>query len=213
MTGRRLGFNNDRDDFLAREIIREYTGGKDPELSLADDFMEEIDLRLEQIKVFQPIMEIMKRRKTDNEMLRYVPELCFLILSYLIYEGKLKHRGIAFQTIQAFLKNALKIIFARDFENQTIRELTSEIMDALQNTGHNFVLNTFSFKTGSFREKFVKFIEIRQSGEGTLEYYITEQGVEFYLKTKNFRMRPRSRSTFFFQKQMEKGAFGLLMKP
>jgi hypothetical protein len=209
MTGRRLGFNNDRDDFLAREIIREYTGGKDPELSLADDFMEEIDLRLEQIKVFQPIMEIMKRRKTDNEMLRYVPELCFLILSYLIYEGKLKHRGIAFQTIQAFLKNALKIIFARDFENQTIRELTSEIMDALQNTGHNFVLNTFSFKTGSFREKFVKFIEIRQSGEGTLEYYITEQGVEFYLKTKEFPDETKiTINLLLFQKQMEKGAFG-----
>ena len=167
MTGRRFKFNNDRDDLLAREIIQEFTGSKDPEISLAEDFMEEIDLRLEQVKIFHPMMEILKRRKADNEILRYVPELCFLILSFLIYEGKLKHRGLTFQNIQTFLGKALKRIYARDFENLTVRELTFELVDALQNSSRNFC-STYSFKTGSFQEKFGKFIEIKQSEEGAL---------------------------------------------
>lgn len=202
-------FDNDQDDLLAREIIQEYTGGKDPEISLAEDFIEETDSRLEQVKLFFPIMEILKKRKTEDEIPRYVPELCFLVMAFLIYEGKLKHRGLTFQNIQTFLGKSLKKISAGDFNNQTIREITSEILDALQNGGRNFVLSTFSFKTGSFRDKFVKFIEVKQSGEGILEYFITEQGVEFFLKTKEFPEETKiTINLLLFQKQMEKGAFG-----
>src|SRR5690606_37873867 len=209
MTGKRLVLNNDQDDLLAREIIQEYTGGKDPEISLAEDFMEEIDPRLEQVKVFYPIIEILKRRKTNNEISGYTPELCFLVLSFLIYEGKLKYQGLTFQNIQAFIGKALERIFGRDFDDQTVRNLTSELLDALQNGGRNFVLNTYSFKTESFRDKFVKFIEIKQSEEGILEYFITEQGVEFYLKTKEFPDETKiTINLLLFQKQMEKGAFG-----
>ena len=209
MTGKRLVLNNDQDDLLAREIIQEYTGGKDPEISLAEDFMEEIDPRLEQVKVFYPIIEILKRRKTNNEISGYTPELCFLVLSFLIYEGKLKYQGLTFQNIQAFIGKALERIFGRDFDDQTVRNLNSELLDALQNGGRNFVLNTYSFKTESFRDKFVKFIEIKQSEEGILEYFITEQGVEFYLKTKEFPDETKiTINLLLFQKQMEKGAFG-----
>lgn len=209
MTGKRLILNNDQDDLLAREIIQEYSGGIDPEISLAEDFIEEIDKRLEQAKIFYPIIEILKRRKTDDELARYTPELCFLVLSFLIYEGKLKYRGLTFQNMQAFIGKALKRIFAKDFDAQTIRNLTSDLLDALQNGGRNFVINTYSFKTGSFRDKFVKFIEIKQSEGGVLEYFITEQGVEFYLKTKEFPDETRiTINLLLFQKQMEKGAFG-----
>jgi len=32
--------------------------------------------------------------------------------------------------------------------------------------------------------KFIKHVEIKQSDEGTLLYYVTEQGIDFYFKTK-----------------------------
>ena len=214
MTGKRLVLNNDQDDLLAREIIQEYTGGKDPEISLAEDFMEEIDPRLEQVKVFYPIIEILKRRKTNNEISGYTPELCFLVLSFLIYEGKLKYQGLTFQNIQAFIGKALERIFGRDFDDQTVRNLTSELLDALQNGGRNFVLNTYSFKTESFRDKFVKFIEIKQSEEGILEYFITEQGVEFYLKTKEFPDETKiTINLFCFRNRWRRGPLDLPMRP
>lgn len=205
---RRNNFN-DKDDILAREIIRENTGGKDPELSLVDDFLEEIDFRLEQVKVYYPFMEILRKRKKDDEFSRILPELCFLTLSYLIYEGKLKHKGIRYHDLTAFLTKALERIQDRNPAPEESRQLTAEILDGLQNGGRNYVIDIFSFRNENFREKYVKFLEIKQSEDGVLQYYITEQGVDFYLKTKEFPEETKiTINLLLFQKQMEKGAFG-----
>ncbi|WP_418791814.1 hypothetical protein [Phosphitispora sp. TUW77] len=199
----------DKDDMLAREIIKENTGGKDPELTLVEEFLEELDLRLEQVKVYYPFMEMLRKRKKEEESSRIIPELCFLSLSYLIYEGKLKHRGITFEDLQAFLNKALQRIMNRKFAQEELQSLTADILDGLQNGGRNFVIETYSFITGKFREKYVKFLEIKQSGEGVLQYYITEQGVDFYLRTKEFPEETKiTINLLLFQKQMEKGAFG-----
>lgn len=206
----RLTINNDdKDDILAREIIQENSSGKDSDITLVDDFLDEIDLRLEQVKIYYPIIDILRRGKSENELLKFVPELCFLVLSYLIYEGKMKHRGITFENLEIFLYKALKEILKKDLEQKTIRELTSEILDALQNSGRNFILKTYSFKAKVFNEKYIKFLEIKQSDAGVLQYYITEQGVDFYLKTKEFPDETKiTINLLLFQKQMEKGAFG-----
>lgn len=201
--------NDDKDDILAREIIQENTGGKDSELALIDDFLTEIDMRLDQIKVYYPIMDLLRRRKMEEAFLRMLPELCFLVLSYLIYEGKLKHKGIPFESLEAFLSKALYRIQPGEIKSDSIKELVKEMLDALQNGGRNFVQTTYSFKTGSFIEKYVKLLEIKQTEDGVLLYYITEQGVDFYLKTKEFPDETKiTINLLLFQKQMEKGAFG-----
>lgn len=206
---RRNSSINDKDDRLAREIIEETTGGKDPSLSLVDEFLEELDIRLEQVKVYYPIMDMFRKRKLEDEILRLVPELCFLLLSYLIYEGKLKHKGITFQNMEAFLAKVLPGILTKCPSPEFLRELTAEILDGLQNGGRNFTLPTYGFKTGSFKEKYIKFLEIKQSEDNVLEYYITEQGVDFYLRTKEFPDETKiTINLLLFQKQMEKGAFG-----
>jgi hypothetical protein len=199
----------DRNDILAREIIQENTGGRDPEITLIEDFMDEVDMRMDQIKIFYPMMELLRKRKTDQKYLELVPELCFLVLAYLIYEGRLKHRGLTFDNIEAFIFKALKRLNLSEHESDISRDLTFELLDGLQNGGRNFVQNTFSFKVGIFKEKYIKFIEIKQSEDGDLHYFITEQGVDFYLKTKEFPEETKiTINLLLFQKQMEKGAFG-----
>ncbi len=199
----------ERDDLLARKIIQESTTGRDPEQDLVDDFMTELDLRLEQVKVYQPIMELLRKRKNEGELSGLVPELCFLMLSYLIFEGKLKYRGVTFPELQSFLGRALNHILGREVAPQAAGELTAEILDGLQNGGRNFTLQTFSFKRGGLREKYVKFLQIKQTTAGALEYSVTEQGVDFYLRTKEFPDETRiTINLLLFQKQMEKGAFG-----
>lgn len=196
----------DKDDILAREIIQENLGGKDPDLALAEDFREELDFRLEQIKVYYPIMEMLRKRKMEVEFMQFVPELCFLLLAYLIYEGKLKHKGVSFQELETFITKALRQMMVN---SAVVRELTAEILDGLQNGGRNFVLTTYDFKTAGFREKYIKIIGIKQSEENVLEYFITEQGVDFYLRTKEFPEETKiTINLLLFQKQMEKGAFG-----
>jgi hypothetical protein len=199
---------NVRDDLLAREIIQENIGEKDPEIALVDDFLKEIELRLEQVKVYYPIMEMLRKRKVE-EFSRLVPELSFLTLAYLIYEGKLKHRGVTFRNLEKFLGKALKRILAKEPEPEAIRELTTGILDGIQNGGRNFILNTHSFVTGNYKEKYIKLLDIKQSEDGVLNYHITEQGVDFYLKTKEFPEETKiTINLLLFQKQMEKGAFG-----
>lgn len=204
-----IRYNDDKDDIIAREIIKENTGEIDPELSLVDDFLNEIEIRLDQVKVYYPIMELLRRRKTDKFLMGMIPELCLLLLSYMIYEGKLKHRGISFESIEAFFRKALTRIEHREFEPDKVTELTKEMLDLIQNGGRNFVQNIYSFKTGSFKEKYVKLLEIKQTDSGELLYYITEQGVDFYLKTKEFPDETKiTINLLLFQKQMDKGAFG-----
>ncbi|MCX7923844.1 MAG: hypothetical protein N3B21_17810, partial [Clostridia bacterium] len=201
--------NDDNDDILAREIIQENTGGKDPEITLIDDFLEEIDLRLEQIKIYYPIMDLIRRRKMEESLYIMVPELCFLVLSYLIYEGKLKHRGITFESLETFLSKTLIRIQPEANNLELVKELTKEMLDALQNGGRNFVQTVYSFKSKGLKEKYIKLIEIKQSEDGVLLYFITEQGVDFYLKTKEFPDETKiTINLLLFQKQMEKGAFG-----
>ena len=204
-----IALNDDRDDILAREIIQGSMGERDPEITLIDDFVDDIDMRMDQIKIFYPIMELLRKRKTEQKYIKLIPEICFLVLSYLIYEGKLKNRGITFDSLEAFISKAFKRIYYTKMENEVFRELVLELLDELQNGGRNFIQNIFSFKTQNFKEKYVKFIEIKQSENGVLQYFITEQGVDFYLKTKEFPEETKiTINLLLFQKQIEKGAFG-----
>jgi hypothetical protein len=202
-------FDNDQNDRLAREIIQEQSGEKNPELALIDDFLEEIDMRLEQVKVYYPIMDMLRKRKQEESFSKLVPELVFLLLSYLIYEGKLKYKGITFHNLENFLTKAMKVILKHELKPEESRELTADILDGLQNGGRNFILSTYSVKTGNLMEKFIKFLDIKQSEDGTLQYYITEQGVDFYLRTKEFPEETKiTINLLLFQRQMEKGIFG-----
>lgn len=205
----RSTLREDRDDILAREIIKENTGEKDQEITLAEEFLKDLGMRMEQVKVYHPFMEILRRRRTEAYT-ELVPELCLLFLSYLIYEGKLRHRGITYEQLDAFLNKAMNIILPQAAPGyDRTKKLTEEILDSLQNGGRNFALNVYSFKTGSYTEKFIKLIEIKQSDDGRLLYHITEQGVDFYLKTKEFPEETKiTMNLLLFQKQMEKGAFG-----
>ncbi|MDD3364666.1 MAG: hypothetical protein PHZ03_06775 [Syntrophomonas sp.] len=55
----------------------------------------------------------------------------------------------------------------------------------------------------------MKFLDIRQHEDGMLHYFITEQGVDFFLRTKEFPEETKiTINLLLFQKQMEKGAFG-----
>lgn len=204
-----VNLNDDKDDILAREIIQENIGEKDPDIGLIDDFLDEIDIRMDQIKIFFPLMELLRKRKLDREYVKLIPEVSFLLLSYLIYEGKLKHKGITFENLESFMIKAFRRMELADVPDSSVKELVLELLDGLQNGGRNFTQSIYSFKSSGFKEKYIKFIEIKQSENGMLQYFITEQGVDFYLKTKEFPEETKiTINLLLFQKQMEKGAFG-----
>ncbi len=195
----------DRDHVLARAIIEEHLTEKGAP-SFASEFVDDLEIRLEQVKIFYPLIDILRKRQVNEKSLEVVPELCFLLLTYLIYEGKLKYKGLSFDELYWFFSKGLGEIIP---EIDDGRALLMEMLDAIQNGGRNFVLHTYSFINKGFREKYIKLVEVKLSEEGVLHYYVTEQGVDFYLKTKEFPDETKiTINLLLFQKQMEKGAFG-----
>lgn len=196
------------DDMLAREIIQENTKGISGESSLVTEFCNEIDQRINNVLVYYPIIDVLKKRSSDSLYSQWLPELSFLLLSYLIYEGKLHVRGISFEEIHAFMRKSIPQVMLVELDSEQVKQLSVELLDLLQNSGRNFIVSTYSYSNRRMVDKFVKLIEIKQSEDNALLYYITEQGVDFYLKTKEFPEETKvTVNLILFQKQMEKGFF------
>ena len=92
---------------------------------------------------------------------------------------------------------------AADLAPEAIRELTAEILTECK-TEAKYILNTYSFKGNTFKEKYT--LDIRQSEEGVLNYHITEQGLTF-ISDQEFPRNKDYRQPAPLSKQMEKGAF------
>lgn len=196
------------DDMLAREIILENTKGISSESSLVAEFCDEIDQRINNVLVYYPIIDVLKKRSSDSLYSQWLPELSFLLLSYLIYEGKLHVRGISFEEIHAFMRKSIPEVMPVELDPEQVKQLAVDLLDLLQNSGRNFIVSTYSYSNRRMVDKFVKLIEIKQSEDNALLYYITEQGVDFYLKTKEFPEETKvTVNLILFQKQMEKGFF------
>ena len=193
-------------DLYLEESYEEYD---DLNTTIIRGFKTELDERMEEMKVFSPYMEILRRHRNKEGAVLPIPELCMAVLTFLLYEGRLKFKGLLFTEIQAFIKNAVQQLMNKELSREEAQSLTGEILDELQNNGTNYIVRYYSFTAGSYREKHVKLIEMKLSDEdGKLYYYITKHGLDFYLKTKEFPEESQiTVNLLLFKMQLEKGAY------
>jgi hypothetical protein len=198
-----------KDKDLIHRILQNNKGSTDPIKQLVEDFKQDIEQRIDNAAVFYPLSEILSRREPDNPVFKIIPELCFLFLTHLIYIGRSNHRGVSFEELTEFVRDkAVPVLELNISQEDEIKELTNKTLDALQNNGHNYSFLTHRFSKSGDAWKYVKFVEIRQSDEGELLYFITDQGIDFYLKTKEFPEEAKiTINLLLFQKQMEKGTY------
>lgn len=138
-----------QDKELIQRIIQNNRGSHDPERQLVEDFRQDIEQRMDNVAVFYPLAEIFNHRNIEDGVLRLVPELCFLFLTYLIYIGKSNFRGVSFLELNEFVQyKAIPILEIPVTEDDKIKQLTNKTLDALQNDGHNY-----SFLTHRFSKK------------------------------------------------------------
>ena len=198
-----------QDKELIQRIIQNNRGSHDPERQLVEDFKHDIEQRIDNLAVFYPLAEILNHRNIEDGVLQLVPELCFLFLTYLIYIGKSNFRGVSFLELNEFVQyKAIPILEIPVTEDDKIKQLTNKTLDALQNDGHNYSFLTHRFSKKGDVWKYVKFVEIKRSDDGTLLYYVTDQGIDFYLRSKEFPEEAKiTINLLLFQKQMEKGTY------
>ncbi|MGI6537944.1 MAG: hypothetical protein ACOX22_06350 [Caldicoprobacterales bacterium] len=200
-----LSLFKDQDLYL-EELYDDY---EDINQAVIRNFRSELDQRMEEMKVFSPYMEILRRNRNKEGEEYPIPELCMAVLTFLLYEGRLKFKGLLLSEIQEFLIKTVEKLMSKTLSKEEGLSLTGEVLDELQNNGANFIVRYYSFEQERYREKHIKLIEMKLSDDdGKLYYYITKEGLDFYMKTKEFPEESQiTVNLLLFKMQLEKGAF------
>lgn len=176
---------------------------------IIQDVINEIDDRANNVKVYFPYFIINKRLKAESETFGFDLTGVFIgLLSFLLYIGKLNGKKIEYQDIYDYIQYFIKSVYQKEFEEDVLKDIVNLILNVGQNNGNNFVFSYYSLKTLEEKERYLKYIEIKLGENGKLNYYITSQWIDFYLKTKEFPDSVQvTMNLILFRKQIEKGSF------
>lgn len=161
----------------------------------------EIDSRIKNIKIYHPFYSIYAEGYKDSNF--DMPSLILAVLSYLVYEGKLNAKGISFNEIKEFIRLFLMKGYAYDIDDKQSIDLTREVINKLD--------ANYSYKYQSCNTKREETLNVSLIKEDikTLEFFITTDGLDFFLKTKEYSEEAQiTISLLLFKKQLEAGSFG-----
>lgn len=179
-------------------------------MDLYKDILDEMDGRMDHIKTFYPFMTIHRSFENQKKDFQYdISSLCLAVLSFLIYEGRLKYRGLSLTDIVEFLTGFIKEAYGEYIDDSVAKEYTAIVLDKLQNEGKNYLFTHYSFLAKGVKQKIMKLVEMKLDDSGnTLHYFITKEGLDFFLKTKEFPEETQiTINLLLFRKQIEKGSF------
>jgi hypothetical protein len=154
-------------------------------VKMFQNIKKDLPVRLNNIAKYLPFFEICKLKKYNN---RYdVGVLSMGILSYLLYEGLLKDKGLTFSEIQGFIKDMVEDYYGDIIKEDEQEELTRYMLNKLQNGGGPFNYTYYDVVKKQEVEKKIRYIgrTYDKSIEKNL-YKISSEGVDFFLQTKEF---------------------------
>jgi len=171
-----------------------------------EELIEEMDVRMENLKVFYPFFQLLK---VSNPYKYKLPQLAIGVLHYLLNEGSLKSQGLTHGAISDFISEYLEKAWGACLDTEEVKEITSFALDKMQNDGANFSFPYYSFKDQEQRVKPIKIIEARPNASYTdVVYFITNDGLDFFLKTKEFLDRAAlTTQLLMLRLQLERGNF------
>lgn len=192
-----------------KKIYTEEELKKQTYAEIVADVINEIDNREDNIKIYYPYFRISQKLKTESENIGFDLNGIFIaLLSFLLYVGKLSNKKIVYQDIYEYIEYFIQTNYHKNLKEQELKKIVNLILDIAQNNGKNFIFSYYSLKSKNRKEKYLKYIEIKPDENGKLNYYITTQGIDFYLKTKEFPEATQiTINLLLFRKQIEKGSF------
>lgn len=153
--------------------------------------IEDTNSRQMTLRKYYPIFEMHKLN--NNKSSKYkdldMVSLSLAVLHYMLIEGKLKETGVSFEDLESFLGEYLDKCCNVELDKTDIRELTRYITGKLNNeTGEAFLYTYFDPKRKSVVNEKVKYIKYVPSKINSDEYlyYLTNDGIDFFLQTKEF---------------------------
>ena len=114
---------------------------------ITKDVLEELDSRQENIEIYYPYFETIRKLKAKQNALRIdLPGVFMAMLSFLLYEGKLNSKKIQHKDICHFVGYFIQKITDQKLEEEEIKNITNLVLDEAQNGGINFIYYYYSFQ-------------------------------------------------------------------
>lgn len=177
------------------------------------DIIKDMESRMENLKVFYPFFHIYKNPKSKDKILYDIPFLSLSLLHFILYEEKIRLKEITLKEISEFIILFIKESYGDIISFTEAKDYSVIILDNLQNYGNNFLFQYYNSKAGASKEKFIKLIETKIGEHNKFYYSITKEGMDFFLKTKEFPEEAEiTINLLLFRKQIETGAFELALE-
>lgn len=157
---------------------------------MINDIIEEHNARMYNLRKYYPFFVLSETAFTQYKDGRYnsldMGYITMAVLRFFIEENNFNERDITYPQCEAFIKELLIRDFDIEIEDEDMADLILYIFDKIRNDGKAF---EFTFYDPGKKQKQtgrVRLIDSRIT-DGKVLYYITADGIEFYLDTKEIK--------------------------
>ena len=157
---------------------------------MINDIMEEHHARMQNLRKYYPFFVLNETTFAQYKDGRYAEldmgYITMASLRFFINENHFNEQTVRYEKYESFLFTLLGRDFRLEEPEQEMKELIAYIFDKLKNDGKPF---EFHFFDPEDRKKKVARVRLIESDiiDGSVEYRITAEGIEFYLDTKEVK--------------------------
>ncbi len=151
---------------------------------------EEQAMRMENLKKYFPFFQIADNSLEQFQNGKYsridMGYTLMAILRMFIEENNFNDTGVSYRDYHAFLESFLAKEFGLRLDREESAQIAAYIFDKIKNDGKPF---TYTYYDPEIKKEKAARVWLIKSNffEGSIYYYITETGIEFYLNTKEFK--------------------------
>ncbi len=161
---------------------------------LIDDIIKNHTERMLNLRKFYPFFSIMQSGLSVSVSGEAVSldmgYITLAVLRFLINENNFREREVTGHEIRSFIGELLKRDYELELPKDEKKALTENIFDKLTNGGRAFEISFFDPADRKTKLARVRLIEANVYESG-VTYSITEEGIEFYLSTKEMKDESR----------------------
>ena len=152
-----------------------------------EQIISEIPKRQEHLSKYFPFFSMLESMKSGKYRNYSSSTLVIGLMSFMLYEGKLKEKELYFLDIQEFLSKFMLRHYNVQFTEEEAIDFTRDMLDKLGNKGLRFSYNYLNpLKNAEYTES-VQYISASPDRKtGSHKYFLTNVGIEFLLNTKEF---------------------------
>lgn len=155
---------------------------------IIDDYEERSQFLRKYYPFFKIIGDGSKTFQHESLQTFHIGYVILATLRFLVEENNFKNRGVTYNEIADFLQALIHKTYGRYLDIHEKNTLIEEVIELLTNGGQPYEYNYENVQT--LKQSVSRVVYIKGEIDpllGSLKYYITDSGIEFYLETKEIK--------------------------